>query len=135
MLMLIDYFFFFDSKCITFLALAVYSRSPCAYKALRSFKLLQLPCVRTLKYYIDANLESAGDSIDRLQDARKQYNQLIQEKRKLQEENCSKGENDCITSKCALCIHSYTYTNCAGIKSQVLIPTGEGSLILDEVKV
>ena len=50
----------------TFLALAVYTRSPAAYEALRNFKLLQLPSVRSLKFYIDANLESAGDSIPRL---------------------------------------------------------------------
>ena len=46
----------------SFLALAVYTRSPAAYDALKSFKLLQLPRVRTLKYYIDANLEQAGTS-------------------------------------------------------------------------
>lgn len=34
----------------------MYTRSPAAYEALKSFKLLQLPCVRTLKHYIDANL-------------------------------------------------------------------------------
>ena len=126
---------FFDSKCITLLALAVYSRSPCAYKALRSFKLLQLPCVRTLKYYIDANLESTGDSMERLQESRKQYTELIKEKRRLQEENCSKGENVCITSNYAPYIHFYACMKCAGITTQVLLPTGEGSLILDEVNV
>ena len=62
--------------------------------------LLQLPCVRTLKYYIDANLESTGDSMEWLQESRKQYTELIKEKRRLQEENCSKGENVCITSNC-----------------------------------
>ena len=41
-------------------ALAVYSCSPAAYEALKSFKLVQLPSVRTLKYYVDANLESIG---------------------------------------------------------------------------
>ena len=75
------------------LALAVYSRSPAAYQALRSFKLLQLPCVRTLKYYIDANLESAGDSVERLQRSREQYVALIEEKKKILEENNDKGWN------------------------------------------
>ena len=76
------------------LALAVYSRSPAAYQALRGFKLLQLPCVRTLKYYyIDANLESAGDSVERLQQSRKQYVALIEEKKKLQDKNRDKGLN------------------------------------------
>ena len=81
------------SSCCTYiiiLALAVYSRSPAAYQALRDFKLLQLPCVRTLKYYIDANLESAGDSVEWLQQSRKQYVTLIEEK-KVQEENTNKG--------------------------------------------
>ena len=36
-------------------ALAVYCRSPAAYAALLSFKMVQLPCVRT------ANLEGSGD--------------------------------------------------------------------------
>ncbi len=61
-------------------ALAVFTRSPCAYEALRSFKLLQLPCVRTLKHYIDANMENPGDSADRLRLSRKQYLSLIEEK-------------------------------------------------------
>ena len=76
---------FIFSIVITYLslhsALAVYSRSRAAYEALRSFKLLQLPCVRTLKYYIDANLESAGDSLERLQQSRKQYCALVEERK------------------------------------------------------
>jgi len=49
-------------KLSIILALAVYTRSPAAYDALRSFYLLQFPCVRTLKFYIDYNLEEAGAS-------------------------------------------------------------------------
>ena len=67
--------------CIVLLALAVYTRSPAAYEALRNFKLLQLPSVRSLKFYIDANLESAGDSIPRLKESRKQYLELVAEKK------------------------------------------------------
>ncbi len=67
-------------------ALAVFTRSPSAYEALRSFKLLQLPCVRTLKHYIDANLESPGDSADRLQQSRRQYLSLIEEKERASDE-------------------------------------------------
>jgi len=63
------------------IALAVYTRSPAAYEALRDFKLLQLPSVRTLKYYIDANL-NAGDSMERLKQSRKQYVAFTEEKRK-----------------------------------------------------
>ena len=56
----------------------MYTRSPAAYDALRSFKLLQLPCVRTLKYYIDSNLEEAGDVEKRLQEKKTQYDKLVQ---------------------------------------------------------
>ncbi len=64
----------------------MYSRSPAAYEALRNFKLLQLPCVHTLKYYIDANLESAGDSLERLQQSRTQYCALVEDRKKEFEE-------------------------------------------------
>ena len=40
-------------------ALAFHSQSPAAYQA--------------LKFYIDSNLESAGYSMERLQDSRRQY--------------------------------------------------------------
>jgi hypothetical protein len=60
-------------------ALAVYSRSPAAYEALKSFKLVQLPSVRTLKYYVDANLESAGDSTSRIMQSRKEYVAMVEE--------------------------------------------------------
>ena len=52
--------------CLILLALAVYSRSPVAYEALKSFKLVQLPSIRTLKHYMDANLEGAGESTSRI---------------------------------------------------------------------
>ena len=67
----------------------MFTRSPAAYEPLRSFKLLQLPSVRTLKYYIDANLEEAGDCMKRLEDERSQYVGMVsqkvaeQEKRKM----------------------------------------------------
>lgn len=62
------------------LALAVFTRSPAAYEALKSFKLLQLPSVRTLKYYIDANLEGAGDCMKRLEDERRHYLVMLEQK-------------------------------------------------------
>ena len=55
-------------------ALSVYTRSPAA---LRSFKLLQLPCVRTLKYYIDANLEDAGEVEQCLIEKKEQYDKMV----------------------------------------------------------
>ena len=63
------------------LALAVFTRSPAAYEALKSFKLLQLPSVRTLKYYIDANLEGAGDCMNRLEDERRHYLLMLEKKK------------------------------------------------------
>ena len=62
------------------LALAVFTRSPAAYEALRNFKLLQLLSVRTLKLYIDANIESAGDSMARLQRSWKEYKAMVAER-------------------------------------------------------
>ena len=44
------------------LVLAVYSRSPSAYEALKSYKLLQLPSTKTLKDYIHSNREEATAS-------------------------------------------------------------------------
>lgn len=59
----------------------MYTRSPAAYEALKSFKLLQLPSVRTLKDYIDGNLEDAGECIERLQEERRLYTVMIEQKR------------------------------------------------------
>ena len=93
----------------------MYSRSPAAYQALRSFKLLQLPCVRTLKFYIDSNLEGAGDSVKRLQQCRVHYNALIEEKEKVLEENSKRGNIYSMFVKLVLfldvgtCIHVYAY--------------------------
>ena len=61
------------------LALAVFTRSPAAYDALKGFKLLQLPSVRTLKHYIDANLE--GNCMERLEDERRNYLVMLEQKK------------------------------------------------------
>ena len=63
--------------CSLLLALAVYTRSQCAYEALRGYKLLQLPSVRLLKKYIDANLEEARECISRLEEEGKIYRSKI----------------------------------------------------------
>ncbi len=82
-----------------FPALAVYSRSPAAYEALKSFKLVQLPCFRTLKYYIDANLESAGDCTPRIKLSRHQYKEMIDQVKKSDPGMCTNYKthtrNDC----------------------------------------
>ena len=74
---------------------------------------MQLPCIRTLKYYIDANLENAGDSMERLQESRRQYVALIEEKKTLQEENEKKGMNTALQNitpfiDFAVCLHVFT---------------------------
>ena len=66
----------------TCIALAVFTRSPAAYDALKSFKLLQLPSRRTLKQYIDANLEEAGECEEHLEEERKRYLEMIEERKR-----------------------------------------------------
>ena len=95
----------------------MYTRSPAAYEALRSFKLLQLPCVRTLKYYIDFNLEEAGEVEKRLVEKKVQYDRLVS----LTQENISRKSSRLLVES-------------EEDKSEVL-PLGEDSLIIDEVKV
>ena len=72
------WYYVYDSMFILS-ALAVYSRSRAAYEALKSFKLVQLPSVGTLKYYVDGNLESAGDSTSRIMQSRKEYVAIVEE--------------------------------------------------------
>ena len=64
------------------IALTVFTKSPAAYEALRSFKLLQLPSVRTLKHYIGANVEEAGDCMKRLEEERKHYLVMVDKRKK-----------------------------------------------------
>ena len=67
---------------ITFrMALAIYTRSPSAYEALRGFGILQLPGISTLKTFTSFNLENAGINEERLAHARKQYDEMVKEKR------------------------------------------------------
>ena len=67
---------------IDILALAVFTRSPAAYDALKGFKLLQLPSRRTLKDYISANREKAGECLKHLQEEGKLYLSKIEELKK-----------------------------------------------------
>ena len=102
-------------------ALAVHTRSPAAYDALRSFKLLQLPCIRTLKYYIDSNLEEAGEVEKRLLERKGQYDKLVQlHQEQLEAKKAKKPEEEEEEDA-----HS----------SKDVLPIGEGALIINEVKV
>ena len=49
-----------------YIALAVYARSPAAYNALRSFRLLQLPSISILKQYKSSYTERPGEVESRL---------------------------------------------------------------------
>ena len=55
------------------LALAVFARSPAAYDALRSFKILQLPCRSTLQAYTGAFLHKPGANSACIADQVAQY--------------------------------------------------------------
>lgn len=57
----------------TLLALAVYSRSPAAYEALKSFGILQLPARSTLQAYTGAFLHDAGANSSCIADQVAQY--------------------------------------------------------------
>ena len=73
-------------------ALAVYTRSPSAYEALKSFQLLQLPCVRTLKDYIRSNREEAGNIQQRLKVCREDYDRMVDAQRQLHSKIVTFGE-------------------------------------------
>ena len=67
---------------ITFrLALAIYTRSPSAYEALRGFGILQLPGVSTLKTFTSFNVDNSGFNEDQLSYAREQYDRMVAEKK------------------------------------------------------
>ena len=62
-------------------AFAVYSRSPAAFEALSSFKILQLhvPSSTTLKSYVQSNKEAPAECANRLAHERSLYNAQVKE--------------------------------------------------------
>ena len=58
------------------LALAVYTRSPAAFEALRSFNLLQLPGISTLKAYTSSQVEKPGEVELRLRNECLRYEEI-----------------------------------------------------------
>ena len=64
-------------------ALAVFSRSPAAYEALKSFNILQLPSVSTMKTYMRANREEPGPVYHRLAEEKTKYEEIKEFKRKM----------------------------------------------------
>lgn len=71
------------SFSVLFPALAVYTRSPSAYEALKGYQILQLPCVRTLKDYIRSNREEAGNIQQHLKSCREEYDRMVDAQRQL----------------------------------------------------
>jgi hypothetical protein len=68
---------------ITFrMSLAIYVRSPAAYRALKGFNILQLPCVNSLKSFTRANLSNPGEEGIHMSQRAMQYEALKEEKRK-----------------------------------------------------
>ena len=57
-------------------ALAIFSRSPAAYEALKSFGILTLPSVSILKTFLRSNVEDPGPIYERLAEEQKRYNEI-----------------------------------------------------------
>ena len=57
----------------------MYSRSPAAFEALSSFKILQLPSSTTLKSYVQSNKEAPTECATRLAHERSLYDAQIEE--------------------------------------------------------
>ena len=77
------YIYVFYYSCVhvytPYTALAVYSRSPAAFEALRDFNILQLPGASTLKSYMRSNKEAPGECARRLANERSHYNTKVHE--------------------------------------------------------
>lgn len=75
-----------------YIGLAIYTRSPAAFQALSSFKILQLPSISTLKSYTRSNNEKPGECATRLQQERMLYDARIEEHLKAGKRNPPLGE-------------------------------------------
>ena len=64
----------------TFEALAIFSRSPSAYHAVRSLGILQLPCDRTLRGYMYRHASSPGINEEALLDRAQKYEDFKKER-------------------------------------------------------
>ena len=60
----------------------MYTPSPAAYKALRNFGILNLPCANSLWQFTGFNLETAGIHEERITHARTLYDSMVAEKKK-----------------------------------------------------
>ena len=68
------------------LALAVYTRSPAAYQALKGFGILQLPCRKSLQGFLSANQSEPGVNEEKIAEQKRLYDahtaRRVNEKRK-----------------------------------------------------
>lgn len=55
------------------IALAIFTRSPSAYEALKSYQILKLPSVASLKHLTSANKQPTGLNLPHLHDAKQAY--------------------------------------------------------------
>ena len=69
--------------CLFIIALAVLSRSPSAFQALRNLKILNLPCERTLKQYMCQYANKPGIEESSIQESSRKYSRYIEEQVKL----------------------------------------------------
>ena len=56
--------------------MAIYSRNPSAYSALKSLGIIQLPCTKTVRGYMKQNCKSPGICEDDLLQYTKQYEDI-----------------------------------------------------------
>ena len=64
------------------LALAVYVRSPAAYEALKCFGVIQLPCRRSLQYFLGANANTPGVNEQAMSEQRNLYDAFCSQQKR-----------------------------------------------------
>ncbi len=72
------------------MALAVYIRSPAAYKALKSFDILSLPSQRSLRKFMSHKMDEAGDCENHLHEQKAKYEKMCEELRE-EDKPCPDG--------------------------------------------
>ena len=61
-------------------AMAIFSRSPAAYRALKALRVLQLPCDRTLRHYMQRHSSHPGINEDLLHQAALRYSDNLSQR-------------------------------------------------------
>lgn len=71
---------FYSKLKLTTLALAVYSRSPSAFRALKDLGILHLPCDKTLRTYMRQNVGSSGINEESIRESSRKYDECTADK-------------------------------------------------------